>query len=290
MYRIVRCKSTLAKSTISMRKDGKLSKIQLRTGENNPEQAKIEALTKADRLLENIRNKQQVTHALKRSSLKLSHTDRYEFKMVDEKQPIQKFIQGSANKETFDISEYKRMKILDDVEHLIWRKYNRYVELSKQERKFVTCDTSNQQVYERTVEKGPYVGMERIFKPSFGRHQTLEYRIQVARELGDWNISEKVVDTVVKRFNVVLHSEFAPEFVEKTFGQGLTKYIDKGLLRAEEVKEKRKLTMSEEEEEDWKSVVEQKFGVITLKGMQYGLKSASKSKYIIFDARRLEIK
>jgi len=293
MYRFVtcvRCKSTTANSTISMRKDGKLSKIQLKTAENDPEQAKIEVLTKANRILENIRNKQQITHELKRSTLDLRHTDRYEFKMLDEKEPIQKFIQVSASKDQFDISEFKRLKILDDAEHLIWRKYNRYVELSKEERKFVTVDTSNQSVYEGTVEKGPYTGMERIFKPSFGRHQTLEYRIQVARELGDWNISEKVVDSVVKKFNVVLYSEFAPEFIFDTFGEGLTKHVDKGFIRAEEVKEKMKLTMSEEEEEVWKSVVEQKLGFITLKGMQYGLKSASKSKCVIFDARRLEIK
>ena len=135
--------------------------------------------------------------------------------MVGESRPIQAYIEQQRNNKNFDMSEFRRHQVLDNAEHHLWRKYNKYMDLSKEERKFIDPD-HNQASYENTIEFGPYEGMERIYKPSFGRHQTLEYKIQVARDIGDWEISEKVAAEVDKNFNVILEFKlcfFTSKFV-----------------------------------------------------------------------------
>ena len=271
MIRLVRhnlSKSSAIK-TVSFRKDGKLQKKVIDSTEKLHQQQKI----------------QKLTEPIYADIDSIETTERYERKFEGVDNPIQKFFELEQQQgKTDSISEKKRLELLDNAEQEIWRKYNKYTNLAKEKRK----DVDGQSSYMGKIESGPYAGKQRIFKPSFGKHTTFEYKINLAKTLADWQATEKVTEYVSKKFNVVLKTEFDGDFIEECYGKENMTYVDPNKQKFEKNKARTEAMMSKEKYSEWKEDIEKNSRVITVKNMEYRLKSAKKCDYLISVSNKLK--
>ena len=106
------------------------------------------------------------------------------------------------------------------------------------------------------LKRFKYSYAKSIFKPSFGKHTTFEYKINLAKTLADWEATEKVTEYVSKKFNVVLKTEFDGNFIEECYGKGNMTYVDPNKEKFEKNKARTEAMMSKEKYSEWKKDIE----------------------------------
>ena len=110
----------------------------------------------------------------------------------------------------------------------------------------------------------------------------------MAKTLANWEETEKVTEAVSKKFNVVLKTEFESDFIEKCYGEGNMTYVDPNKDIFEANKARREAAMTPKEYIKWKTDIENSSRVITVKNIEYHIKSVEKSDYFIFDSKKLK--